>query len=300
MISRIKGFVGLTRFAFKHPLCRGRFLSTLCRIVGWQIASRLVPGAFVVPFTSSTKLMMRPAMHGATGNYYFGLDEFEDMAFVIHLLRRGDLFVDIGANIGSYTILASGHVGANSIAVEPVPQTFEHLKANVRINNLDAQVTLHNVGIGEAEGVLRFTAHLDSVNHVVSNDEVVNSIEVPIRTLDSLLHARAPKCIKIDVEGYERSVLNGAEAVLGCNEIDAVLLELNGSGVKYGYSDGETHGVMLKLGFTPCRYEPFSRRLTELTEVHFQGGNTLYVKNISRVRDRLTNAPEVHLPWRKF
>lgn len=47
-------------------------------------------------------------MTGATGNWYCGLQEYEDMSFVLHALRPGDLFVDVGANIGSYSILAAG------------------------------------------------------------------------------------------------------------------------------------------------------------------------------------------------
>ncbi len=59
-------------------------------------------------------------MTGATGNIYAGLHEFDDMAFFLHLLRPEDMFADVGSNIGSYTILASGVVGAKSVAFEPV------------------------------------------------------------------------------------------------------------------------------------------------------------------------------------
>lgn len=51
------------------------------------------------------RLMVRNGMTGATGNIYCGLHEFTDMSFVLHLLRPDDLFVDVGANIGSYTVL---------------------------------------------------------------------------------------------------------------------------------------------------------------------------------------------------
>lgn len=57
-------------------------------------------------------------MTGATGNIYVGLHEFEDMAFLLHVLRRTDLFVDVGANIGSYTILAGGAAGAKLLLNE--------------------------------------------------------------------------------------------------------------------------------------------------------------------------------------
>lgn len=75
-------------------------------------------------------------MTGATGNIYTGLHEFIDMAFCLHLLRPGDLFIDVGANVGSYTILASKVVGANSFTLEPVPETFKRLKRNININDI--------------------------------------------------------------------------------------------------------------------------------------------------------------------
>jgi hypothetical protein len=64
----------------------------------------------------------------ATGNIYTGLHEFEDMSFLLHFLRPADLFIDIGANVGAYTIFASGIVAATSISIEPISQIFEILK----------------------------------------------------------------------------------------------------------------------------------------------------------------------------
>ena len=72
-------------------------------------------------------LIANAGMAGATGNIYVGLREFEDMAFLLHLLRPDDLFVDVGANIGSFTVLASGAVGARSLAIEPIERTFNIL-----------------------------------------------------------------------------------------------------------------------------------------------------------------------------
>jgi hypothetical protein len=87
-------------------------------------------------------------MTGATGNIYSGLHEFEDMGFLLHFLRPDDLFVDIGANIGSYTILASAAIGAATIAFEPVPDTHEWLRLNVAINNVDNKVERRREALG--------------------------------------------------------------------------------------------------------------------------------------------------------
>ena len=70
---------------------------------------------------------MRHGETGLTGNLYAGLHEFADMAFVMHALRPTDLFVDIGANAGSYTILACAVAKARGCAFEPLPSTYRRL-----------------------------------------------------------------------------------------------------------------------------------------------------------------------------
>ncbi len=85
-------------------------------------------------------------MNGATGNFYTGLHEFEDMSFVLHALRSTDVFVDVGANIGSYTVLAAAVVGAQCIAFEPILETYGHLLQNVNLDgdlNRSVQHALH-------------------------------------------------------------------------------------------------------------------------------------------------------------
>jgi len=84
-----------------HPSNCGRPLSTLARFVRWQIGSRLVPGPVAVPLVGEIRILAASGMPGASGAAYLGLHEYADMAFVLHFLRPGDLFVDVGANVGS-------------------------------------------------------------------------------------------------------------------------------------------------------------------------------------------------------
>ncbi len=74
-------------------------------------------------------------MSGATGNLGVGLHEFVDMAFVVHFLREGDLFLDIGANVGSFTVLAAGVARARSFAFEPIADTARDLRRNIAVVN---------------------------------------------------------------------------------------------------------------------------------------------------------------------
>jgi hypothetical protein len=101
------------RFIVQHPLSSKRPAAARLRYIRWQIESRLRPE---VEFTwiEGSKLVVRNGMTGATGNIHCGLHEFADMVFLLHLLRPGDLFVDVGANIGSYSVLASAVCGGHS------------------------------------------------------------------------------------------------------------------------------------------------------------------------------------------
>jgi predicted RNA methylase len=101
-------------------------------------------------------------MTGATKNLYCGLDDFEDMGFLLHALRPSDLFIDIGANVGSFTVLAGAVVGASCIAIEPIFETYKKLLDNIAINRLNGRCEALNVAVGSEEGELEFTAGLDS------------------------------------------------------------------------------------------------------------------------------------------
>jgi hypothetical protein len=134
------GLVSTARFIIDHPLSQGRKLANLSRFARWQIAARLARGPVAVQFVNSAQLFATPGMAGATGNVYVGLHEFVDMSFVLHFLRPNDLFVDVGANIGSYTVLASAAVGANCISFEPNPEAWEWLCKNINLNNATSLV----------------------------------------------------------------------------------------------------------------------------------------------------------------
>src|SRR5262245_49492831 len=108
----------------EHPLNRGSKLRSLTRYCLAQTGVRLIPGDIGVPFPNETKLLISPRMKGATHFISPGLCEFDEMCFVAHFLRSDDLFVDVGANVGAYTVLASAVAASRTIAFEPNPGTF--------------------------------------------------------------------------------------------------------------------------------------------------------------------------------
>ncbi len=131
----MKYFKHLILPLINHPLNSKSKIFAIVSFVFWQIKLRLIyPNEMVVFFTNKSKYIVQKGRTGLTGKLYCGLHEFEDMMFLLHFLRSEDQFFDIGANVGSYSILANSHVGANTISFEPLPATVELLKNNKAIN----------------------------------------------------------------------------------------------------------------------------------------------------------------------
>lgn len=268
------------------------------RFISWQIAQAFIRRPVLYPFVEDSVLLIEKGMTGATGNIYTGLLEFADMAFVLHVLRGGDTFGDVGANVGVYTILAAKNAGARVFSVEPIPSTVQKLRRNVDLNEVAARVVVlpYVAGDGNEPRMVRFTQTMDTVNHVIRDGERIDwkdTVEVPVKTLDEMLAGNIPSVIKIDVEGFEWPALTGAKEILGSAEIKALIIELNGSGAAYGYSDQQIHQMLLSFGFGPYAYDPFTRGLQQLST--HGNENTIYIKDTGWVRDRVQTARKFNI-----
>ncbi len=282
-------------FIFNHPLGKKHKLKALLRFFIWQLQSGTSSALIIKSFIPPVKFYARKGLTGITGNIYTGLHEFNDMGFLLHFLHPADVFFDVGANAGSYTLLASGVCKAKSYTLEPVPATFNILKSNIELNKLNDRVTLINSGAGASIGTLSFSSDEDTTNHVLAAEEAAgkNIITVPVITIDSLLKDACPVLMKIDVEGFETEVMKGMQATLELKELKAIIIELNGSGVRYGYNELDVHNLLLFNSFRPYKYDPFTRTLTELNT--FGHDNTIYCRNIPYVSKRLTDAALVNV-----
>lgn len=168
-----------------------------------------------------------------------GLDLYGQWCeFEIHLVRRfikpGDTVIDAGANIGTHTIAFSNLVGPAGLvhAFEPQRRNFHMLAGNVALNALD-NVICHHKAVGDANGEIPlpplppadvpFNFGAVSLSRASSDDE-----RVPLVTLDSL-GLSACRLIKVDTEGMEPQVLDGArELIARCRPL--LYLENSGQG----------------------------------------------------------------------
>ncbi|MEM6783174.1 MAG: FkbM family methyltransferase [Bacteroidota bacterium] len=213
------------------------------------------------------------------------------MSFLLHSLRSDDLFIDIGANIGAFTVLASAVCGARSISFEPVPITYERLRDNIALNRVEDRVTTHNIGVGSTTSTLRVSVDAGQENRVLSSDESFGSAqEVAVRPLDDVLSGEQnPRLVKVDVEGWETEVIAGSLDTLRDPSPRALLVEMNGSGERYGFDEAHLHRTIIDLGYEEVAYHPMERRLTATSEL--LGLNRLYVNAPTYFEERVRSAP---------
>jgi FkbM family methyltransferase len=169
-------------------------------------------------------------------------------------LRPGDVFFDVGAFQGAFTLLASRLVGPSGrvIAFEPDPGPRTTLERNLRANGVE-NVTVAPYAVGDHRGTMRFSASGDSVGHLSSSGE----IEVQQVTLDSYCaeHNITPTVMKVDIEGAEAAALSDSDAVRGLREL---VVEVHEPALR---AQGVDPVVMLDgLG----RYELLDRANTEV------------------------------------
>jgi FkbM family methyltransferase len=290
-LSKLAHLPQLLAAIANHPLNRGKRLEALLRWSKWQIGSRLVPGPVLVPFVNSSSLLAQPGMTGVTLNIYLGLAEFREMGFLLHTLKSDDLFVDVGANIGVYTILA-GSMGCRILAIEPIEEAFHWLRRNVDVNRFGSRVELHQCGVGECRSKLRFTVSQDTVNHVCTADE--SGDEVEVAALDTLLAGREVAIMKIDVEGFELQVLHGASKTLRSQKLRALILEVNGLCRRYNVTEDQIFSEVRQYGFIPIDYDPLQRTVSP-RDLANENPNIIFVRNSAAIAECVSKAPMVQL-----
>ena len=152
---------------------------------------------------------------------YLGLYDLPELAVVERLLTGKGVFIDCGANLGGYSLYAANKLRSNSsvISLEPNPEVFPRLTANIRLNGFGKYVEAHAVALSDQEGTAKLW--IPSYTHTIASlapdkvkDPDATYVEVPLKTLDSILGERKMEGMKIDAEGHELAILKGSEQTL--------------------------------------------------------------------------------------
>lgn len=146
-----------------------------------------------------------------------GIFETKRAAYLRQVLGPADVFIDIGANIGFFTMIAAPK-GASVHAFEPDPNNYQRLVHNAQLNGFnDSQVKMYPCALGDESGEVVLRRPLND-NYGMSSivlDFATDGVRVPLKRLDDVLSPPACRCvIKVDVEGAELQVLDGAKSFL--------------------------------------------------------------------------------------
>jgi len=180
-------------------------------------------------------------------------EEFET-EIVKKIIKKGDVVVDVGANIGYYTLIFAKLVGKEGkvFAFEPEPTNFNILKKNVKINEYE-NVTLINKAVSNKTG--KMTLDLDEINkggHSISKNNSEKTIEIESIRLDDYFKTYYGKInfIKLDIEGAEVEAIKGMSEILGKNEEANIMAEYNPQSLSnLGTNSEEYLTSLMKFGF---------------------------------------------------
>jgi FkbM family methyltransferase len=148
-------------------------------------------------------------------------EEMESV-FILNNLEEGDVFVDVGAYIGYFSMLAAQKKTGKILAFEPVPKSYDMLNMNIKHNELDDIVETFNVGLGCEMHTAKFTTSLGPKNHIKYEVDDIHSnlpvVDIEVNTLDSLIietdAVNRVDFIKVDIEGAEYDFLLGARKTI--------------------------------------------------------------------------------------
>lgn len=179
-----------------------------------------------------------------------------EIALLRERLGAGDVFIDVGANVGTFSVqLARAVDGLAVLAIEPVPAVHEALLQNVRKNGLDGSVQTAQKAVSDRPGTTFITSDLAACNYVLPSDRhrlPAGAAQVMETTLDALVDERGLErvdFVKCDVEGMELRVLRGAEQVLE-RFAPELLLEIDERWTdRYGYRASEIFAFLDERGY---------------------------------------------------
>lgn len=188
--------------------------------------------------------------------FNFGNYEHEEMEMILKLLKKDNVIIDIGGNIGWYAVnLGLKRPDSIIYTFEPIPKTYEYLQKNIQLNNLK-NVTPNNFGFSEKDDTLTFYYYPEGSGNAsmanLTKKESVLKIKCKVTTLDSFIEKNKIKVdfIKCDVEGAELFVFNGAKKVLQ-NQKPIVFTEmLRKWAAEYKYHPNQIIDLFLSFGYS--------------------------------------------------
>jgi FkbM family methyltransferase len=166
---------------------------------------------------------------------YFGAYDEIETSFMLRTLRHGDVFLDVGANIGYYSLVASQLVGPGVVhAIEPIPENCAALAETIDRNRI-SNIVICPMAAGDSHGITRLYVGRERLGNsgwasIVPSARRQDVVEVETVTIDEYVADRGidqVRLVKIDVEGAEPLVISGMTKLMTGDSAPDVLCEIN-------------------------------------------------------------------------
>jgi FkbM family methyltransferase len=163
-----------------------------------------------------------------------GVHEANSTAEIKKELKEGMMIVEVGANIGYYTLIEARKIGPTGhiIAFEPSPRNMHLLRTNIALNKVDERIEIIQKGIGARSGRSTFyLTNKGNTSSFIKRDDqngitISQAVDVDIISLDDFFAARPPRkidLVRMDVEGYELEVIEGMRKLMASPEAPGAL-----------------------------------------------------------------------------
>ncbi|MEY2566610.1 MAG: hypothetical protein QOE35_1139 [Actinomycetota bacterium] len=228
-MSMVKDLRNVLYAIWTHPNNRGQRMRRLAAALRFQLNGR-VRGRRTLTSLGNSRLWAELHFIASSRPIYADPPDLAHMMAWRRLVGPGERFIDVGANIGLYTLWLA-EVGARVTAVEPDPGAVARLRENIEMNGYDVEVA--PVALAARPGEVGFTTGFDVTNRLATD----GAVKVWATTLDELIGDDDVAGVKIDVEGAELEVLQGAERALAEQRIGALQLEWNETSVEMSGQD---------------------------------------------------------------
>lgn len=214
--------------------------------------------------------------------FLMGRYEKNTIRHVLKLSQPGDLFVDIGANIGAYSVVLAYQLKKGKvIAFEPNPRALEFLEKNIALNNLK-NIQIERKGLSDkVEDATLYSPSLTTASINKHQDSDVKS-SIELTTLD--LYCRSNgidniDILKIDIEGNEFKCLEGAKEIIGKSRNMKLILEIDDNCLNVGMKKEDLFNYVMEMGFRaflPKGYPFAMKEISSLSEDYKD--NIIFVK----------------------